>query len=69
MQFLSGIEVVVLAVPVEVLRHQILPFLSLKELVSLDTATCHKKIRLCFHERIQGATYFGNLTNNWIQVF
>ena len=53
----------VFKVPVEVLHHQILPFLSLKELVSLDTATCHKKIRLCFHERIQGATHLGNLTS------
>ena len=50
-------EAILLAVPFELLRDQILPFLSLNELVKLDTATCHKKFRISFHEHIQGVTY------------
>ena len=56
-------EAVLLSLPVEVVRDQVLPFLSLKDLVDLDTAACHQKSRRGFHQRLQGVTFDGNLTH------
>ena len=53
------------ALPVEVFRDQILPFLSLKELVRLDTATCSRKTRPRHLECIQGGMLIGNLNHEF----
>ncbi len=51
-----------LALPAEVLRDQVLPFLLLKEVVDLDTATCNKALRPEFLNRLEGVTLAGNLS-------
>ena len=48
-------------VPNEVLRDQILPFLSLKDLVMLDTANCNKELRADFLQlTLPGVTHHGS---------
>ena len=67
---------VVLNVPIDVLRHQFSPFLTLKELVNLDTALCHKKSRTELKKRLEGFTLSGspsttlNLKHlNWLRYW
>jgi hypothetical protein len=56
-------DIILLVVPLEVWRDQILTFLSLKELVTVDSATCHKKFRPEFSKRLSGVSCEGNLTH------
>jgi hypothetical protein len=53
---------VILEIPVEVLRDNVLTFLTLNELALLDAATCNKALRSCLHERIKGVTFTGVLS-------
>ena len=61
LKYLAKMERVVLAVPVDVLQYKILSFLSLKDLIHLDTATCNKAARKDMHLRLNGVCYPGDL--------
>ena len=49
----NEMDEVLLAIPAEVLRDQVFPFLSLKELVCVDTAVCDKRTRSHFLTRFE----------------
>ena len=56
--------VLMFAIPVEVMRDQVLPFLTLKQLVNLDSATCHKKSRIELKKRLQGYCFIGSMSTS-----
>ena len=60
----SAMNVLMFAIPVEVMRDQVLPFLTLKQFVNLDSATCHKKSRIELKERLQGYCIIGSMSTN-----
>ena len=53
---------ILFTVPPEVLREDLLSFLSLKEHVMLDSANCNKKLRQELKIKLEGITFPGNLT-------
>ena len=51
-----------LCIPEDLLRAQFFPFLTFRNLVSLDTAMCNKKHRIEWMKRFEGMTFLGDLT-------
>ena len=55
-------ELLLLSVPNAIFRHQILPYLELKDIAVLDSATVNKENRKHLHRRLMKRALNGSLT-------